>query len=111
MNKASNHKLIVTIVNKGMARKVVRASKQAGAEGGTVLFGKGSGIHEQVFFLGIHIEPERELILTLVPDEKLESVLTAVKKAGELDRPGKGIGFVLDSKKVAGVYHLLHSYS
>ncbi|MGA8942427.1 MAG: P-II family nitrogen regulator [Thermoactinomyces sp.] len=111
MNKEPNHKLIVTVVNKGKGRKVVKASKQAGAEGGTVLFGKGSGIHELVTFLGIHIEPEKEVILTLIPDEKLESVLKAVTKAGELDRPGKGISFVLDTKKVVGIHHLLHPHS
>lgn len=111
MNKQSNHKLIVTVVNKGMARKVVKASKQAGAEGGTVLFGKGSGIHDMVSFLGIQIEPEKEVILTLIPDEKLEPVLKAIKKAGELDRPGKGISFVLDTNKIVGIHHLLHPYS
>ena len=111
MSKVPNHKLIVTVVKKGLARKVVKASKKAGAEGGTVLFARGSGIHELVSFLGIHIEPEKEVILTLVPEDKQEPILDAVNDAGELDRPGNGIGFVMSEKKIAGITHLLQSYS
>ena len=106
MSKVPDHKLIVTVVKKGLAKKVVRASKQAGAEGGTVMFARGSGIRECVSFLGIHIEPEKEVILTLVPEEKLQPILKAVKEAGGLDRPGNGIGFVMDTKKIAGISHL-----
>ncbi|MGO4889216.1 P-II family nitrogen regulator [Anaerobacillus sp. MEB173] len=102
-----NHKLLITIVKKGAASKIVKATKAAGAEGGTILFGKGTGIHEKKTFLGITIEPEKELILTLVPVEKIDSILTAVNKAGKLDKPGNGIGFVVDVKKVAGIVHLL----
>ncbi|WP_124726767.1 P-II family nitrogen regulator [Staphylospora marina] len=111
MNAASSHKLIVTVVKKGLARKVVPASKKAGAEGGTVLFAKGTGIHEAASFLGIPIEPEKELILTLVPADKLDPILSAIVKAGDLDRPGYGISFVLDTKKIAGICHLLQPYS
>lgn len=110
MNEALNHKLIVTIVNKGAARKVVTASKKAGAQGGTVLLAKGSGIHELTSILGIQIEPEKELILTLVSPDKLDVILDAIVKAGKLDRPGYGISFVLDTKKIAGIHHLLRPY-
>jgi nitrogen regulatory protein PII len=101
----ANHSLIVTIVNKGMARKVVRTSKQAGAEGGTVMVGKGTGAHELKLF-GIIIEPEKEVILTLVGEDKVDSVLEALVSAGKLAQPGYGIAFVVDVKKVAGICHL-----
>jgi len=47
--------LIVTIVNKGDAEKVVESSKRAGAEGGTIMHGRGTGIHEHARLLGITI--------------------------------------------------------
>lgn len=37
--------LIVTIVNKGHCGTVLDASLEAGAEGGTIITGRGSGIH------------------------------------------------------------------
>ncbi|WP_233248458.1 hypothetical protein [Desulfonatronum sp. SC1] len=42
--------MIVTIVNKGGSEKIVNASKSAGAEGGTVMPGRGAGIREKRSF-------------------------------------------------------------
>jgi nitrogen regulatory protein P-II 1 len=91
-----SHKLLITIVKKAAAKKVVKASKEAGAEGGTILFGRGTGIHENRKFLGITVEPEKEVILTLVHNDRIDSVLSAVEKAGKLDQPGNGMGFLVD---------------
>lgn len=102
--------LIVTIVPKGQAEKVVSASKKAGAEGGTVLYGRGTGIREHKKLFGLSIEPEKEIILTLVPGTKTDQVLEAVVEAGQLDRPGTGIGFVLDARKIVGINHLINLY-
>lgn len=101
------HKLIVTIVKKGVAKKIVKASKQAGAEGGTILYAKGTGVHENKTFLGIAVEPEKEVILTLVQTEKVDEVLDKIVEAGKLDKPGNGVGFVINTKGVGGICHLL----
>lgn len=99
--------LIVTIVNRGFSERVVRASKQAGAEGGTIFFGRGTGIHENKKLLGIPIEPEKEIVLTAVPKEMTEKVLSTIVEAAKLDQPGMGIAFVLELKQIAGICHLL----
>lgn len=103
----NNHDLIVTIVKRGHADKIVKASKQAGAEGATILYGRGSGIHEQKKLLGIAIEPEKDIVLTVIHQDKTDAVLAAINKAGEMDKPATGIAFVLELKKVAGISHLL----
>ena len=101
-NRLNPHKLIVTILKKGTARAAVQAAKKAGARGATVMLGRGTGIHERTF-LGIHWNPEKEVILILVPDEQVETILDALVTAGKLDKPGTGIGFVLDTKKIGGI--------
>jgi len=98
--------LIVTIINKGWADEIVEAARSAGAEGGTVLYGRGTGVHERKSFFGILIEPEKEVVLTLIRRECTQSVLQAIIKAGQLERPGTGIAFVLDVSQVAGIIHL-----
>jgi nitrogen regulatory protein P-II 1 len=102
-----DHDLIVTIVSKGRSERVVKASKEAGAEGGTILFARGTGIHETKSFFGIPIEPEKEMILTIVPEKITSTVLEAIVQAGDLHTPGAGIAFVLPVKAVAGICHLL----
>lgn len=107
MDETSKFDLIVTIVNKGFGDQIIDATKDAGAAGGTVISGRGTGVHEYAKLFSISIEPEKEVILTLVPDNMTRNVLEAIVKNGELDKPGKGISFVLNVEKVAGINHLL----
>ncbi|KAF1084222.1 hypothetical protein SPSYN_02626 [Sporotomaculum syntrophicum] len=107
MKIAREHELIVTIVRKGWAERVINAAKNAGARGGTILHGRGVGVHEQKKLLGLPIEPEKEIILTLIHRDKTNEVLKAIVDAGQLQKPGMGVGFVLDVDKVVGVVELL----
>ncbi|RXI95555.1 PII family protein [Anaerobacillus alkaliphilus] len=101
------HKLIITIVKKGQAKKIVKASKQAGAEGGTVIFGRGTGVHENKSFLGIPIVPEKELILTLTTSDISDRVISAIEDEGRLCTPGSGLAIVIGTKAITGIAHLL----
>ena len=105
MNETIKFELIVTIVNKGKAWDVIEASKKAGAEGGTIMGGRGAGIHENIKILGIPIEPEKEIILTLVPSTITDKVLESISNSVGLRKPGKGIAFVLDIEKTVGICH------
>ena len=104
---SNEHKLIVTIIKKGKAEKIVEAARKAGARGGTILHGRGVGVHECKKIMGIPIEPEKEIVLTIIHEELAQEVLQAIIEAGNLNQPGKGIGFVLDVEKVVGVACLL----
>lgn len=101
--------LIVTIVNKGFAEEVVDAAKRTGAGGGTILNGRGTGIHENAKLLGIPIEPEKEIVLTLIESVNTEKTLEAITDAVGLDKPSKGVAFVLGVEKAVGICHLLKS--
>lgn len=99
--------LIVTIVNKGFAEVVVDAAKKAGAEGGTIINGRGTGIHENMKLFGVLIEPEKEIVLTIIDRTKSENVLIAIRNAVDLNKPGMGVAFVLEIEKTVGICHLL----
>ena len=97
--------LIVTIVPKGSAEKALRASQEAGAEGGTILYGRGAGIHETRKILGVPIEPEKEILLTVVPRAVSDHVLETIVNAAHLNEPGAGIAFTVGLDRVAGICH------
>lgn len=105
-----NHRLIVTIVKKGIASKVVAATKKAGVGGGTIFLGRGTAnkkIYLQIF--GMDYDPEKEVILTLVEQEKVDMALEVITRETHLDKPGQGVAFVLRVKELSGIVHLLAS--
>lgn len=97
------YQLIITIVERGKAEDVVKCAKKGGAEGGTILTGRGAGGPDTSKILGILIEPEKEVIFTLIEKEKTDDVLQAIVDGMELEKPGKGIAFVIDVPKAAGI--------
>lgn len=97
--------LIITIVKRGLAEDVVEAAKKAGAAGGTILHGRGTGIHEKVKIMGIAIHPEKEIVLILINTDITDKVSKAIAEAVEIDKPGHGVSFVIGVKKTAGISH------
>lgn len=104
------HDLIITIVNKGHSCDVIDASKEGGAQGGTILHGRGSGVHDTAKLFGIRIEPEKEVILILAESTKTDLIVEEISKKLNINKPGKGVLFVLDVKRVAGVHHLIKDF-
>ena len=100
-------KLLIVIVKKDLARRVLKACKKAGSEGGTVLQGRGIGHHNEGSILGVKIEPEKAVILTVVPNDKVDPVISKVRASVRLDKPGTGIAFVVNSRSICGIAHLL----
>lgn len=102
-----NPRLIVSIVRKGWGDTILEATMKAGAHGGTVLLGRGIGRNEQMRVFGIQIEPEKEVVLTLVPSDLVDRVLQEVVRAAELTAPGNGLAFVVAVDQIAGIVHLV----
>ncbi len=98
-------KLIAAILPKGVAGKVMDAARQAGAEGGTILLARGTGVHEADKFFGISVSSEKEMLLVLAEVERVQGILEAVVETGRLDEPAKGIAFVLLVDEVTGIVH------
>lgn len=97
--------LIISIVRKGWGDKILESSCTAGAEGGTIMFGRGVGVHEKQKILGIPIEPEKEIVLSVTSTNRADAVLDHIVQSAELDKPGAGIAFVIPVEKVVGVAH------
>jgi nitrogen regulatory protein PII len=97
----NSYKLIITVVNKGKAEKVLDVSHNAGAVGGTVLSGHGAAVR---LLLGISVEPEKDIILIIIEDTKVQTVMDALVKELELNESHTGIAFVISLEQVVGLY-------
>ena len=96
----TTHELIVVILNEGCSDMVMAAARPAGATGGTVLAGKGTGARESEKFLGISLASEKDVVLIVAEKTKKAAIMKAImKNAG----PGTQAGAICFSLPVTNV--------
>lgn len=95
MAQENKHELIVCIVNSGYSENVMAAARSAGARGGSILRGRGSANPEAEEFFNIAIQPDKEVVLVLVPADIKDEVMKAIYKNAGLSTEGVGIVFSL----------------
>jgi len=95
--------MILCIVNTGFSETVMDAAKEVGARGGTVIHARGTANKEAEQFFQITIQPDKEIVLILVPSEIKDDVLHAVYRSAGLKSEGQGIAFSLPVDSVVGI--------
>lgn len=100
----TSHECIVCIVNTGFADTVMDAARKFGARGGTILHARGTANRAAEEFFHITIQPEKELVLILVPTAIKNDILHALYQAVGLDTPGQGIAFSLPVDGAVGLF-------
>ena len=97
------HELIVAIITKCCFAEVKAAANSAGARGGTLIHALGMGGEEAQKFLGISIQPEKDIILIVVRREEKNKVMKAIAEAAGINTQGKGIIFSLPVDSAIGL--------
>jgi len=95
--------LVITIVNRGYAELVVDASREVGAKGGTIIYARGTGVKDVEKFMNISIQPEKEVVLTLVRKEEVKNVIHEILAAAGLKTKAAGISFTLPVTDFVGI--------
>lgn len=106
MGKDMKFELIIAVVNGGFSSKVVDAAKEAGAGGATLIKGRGTGIHETDNFLGVRIQPEKDIIIILSPKSDRNKIMQAIVEQAGLSTEGQGLCFSLPVEDWSGICHL-----
>jgi nitrogen regulatory protein P-II 1 len=94
-------RLITCIVQRGLGDTIVNAAQDAGAQGATVFYAKGSGVRERLGVLGVAVEVEKEVVNIVVSSNQLDTVFSNIYLAGNLDTPGMGFMYVTPLEKAA----------
>ena len=97
------HEIIFCIVNAGFSDSVMDAAKEFGARGGTVIHARGTANSEAEKLYKITIQPEKEIVMILVPKNIKNDILHALYKAVGLNTAGQGIAFSLPVTEVVGI--------
>ena len=101
--KKFKHEVIFCIVNAGFSDAVMDAAKQFGARGGTVIHARGTANKEAEKLFEITVQPEKEIVMILVPTEIKNDILHALYRAVGLNTPGQGIAFSMPVDEAVGL--------
>lgn len=96
------HSLIMAVVKRGFADTVMEVAKAEGAQGGTIIHARGTSTIETQKFMGISIEPEKDLLLILVNDDNRSAIMKAINDKAGLNLEGNGLIFALPVDEVLG---------
>jgi len=96
-------KIVFAPVKTHKTDPVVDAAKEAGATGATIIPARGTGMREAKTFFGLTLEDQTDIVIFLLEEHIVKQVVEAIKTAGEFDKPGTGIAFVLPVEEVLGL--------
>lgn len=99
--------MLVAIVERGYCETVMKAAKTAGAKGGTVLHGRGTGSLDATKVLGITIEPEKDIVLIVTDKSIRKDIMKAIYQEVGLTTEGKGIVISLPVEDIIGLSSLV----
>jgi nitrogen regulatory protein PII len=92
---AKKLELVVCIANAGFSTNVMEAARSAGAQGGTIIRARGSANPESEEFFHINVQPNKEMVMILVPKDIKDEVMKAIYKENGLSGEAQGIVFSL----------------
>jgi len=84
------HNCVLAIVNRGFAEKVVEIAEQSGAEGVTILHGRGAEADQKVVLpiINIELQPEKEIVLFISGRRVSERIADTLLTDPQLDQDG-----------------------
>ncbi|MCM1043042.1 MAG: P-II family nitrogen regulator [Corallococcus sp.] len=100
----SKFQLIIIVINGGYSDLVMRHAKEAGARGGTVLHARGTGDSEIAAMFGITIQPDKELIIIIAPENDKDAIMKAIAKGAGVNTEAQGIVFSVPVDETIGIF-------
>jgi hypothetical protein len=103
MKQAYEYEVIFCIVNSGYGEAVMDTAKTVGARGGTIINARGTASLEAEKIFGITVQPEKEIVMIVVPAKIKDDVLHALYKDVGLQTAGQGIAFSMPVDGAVGL--------
>jgi nitrogen regulatory protein P-II 1 len=102
--------LLIATVKSDLTDKIVKAAKQVGAPGSTVMPAHGTGINEAKSFFGLDLDITSDVIMFILEEHLVDDVLEAIGTAGDFGKPGTGVAFVIPVTKTLGLQSQVMHY-
>ncbi len=99
----TKYEAVFCVVNAGFSDNVMFAARKAGAAGGTIIKGRGTTSTQAEEMFNITIQPEKEIVIILVPAESKDDVLHMLYSKAGLESEANGIAFSVPVTKAVGL--------
>ena len=96
------YEIILAIANEGYTDNVMDAARAAGARGGTVLHGKGTGSKDAEKFFNVSIASEKEVIMIVAKAEEKEAIMKSIVTEAGIGTEAGAVVLSLPVSAIAG---------
>lgn len=97
------YQAIITIMDRGICNRAVEAVTDTGSHSGTLLKGRGSGLHEKKTILNMALEPEKDILLLVSKEENVDTIINSLDDCLNITEPGKGLLFSMQVNRIHGM--------
>ncbi len=95
--------MIFVICNNGYASDVMEIAKSQGAGGGTIIKGRGSAGKDIQHFLGITIQPEKDIVMIVVSTEIRNNIMKEISSKMGVGTKSHAICFSVPVDATVGI--------
>lgn len=96
------HEIILAIANEGYTDNVMDAARAAGARGGTVFHGKGTGSKDAEKFFNVSIASEKEVVMIVAKAEEKEAIMRSIVTEAGIGTEAGAVCLSLPVSAIAG---------
>jgi len=102
MESATGMKALYIVSNAGYSEVITDILRAAGAKGATIMHARGEGTRHETF-MGITLDHEREVIVSIVDDETAEKAMADIKEKAGWQTDVHGICYTTPVDRVVGM--------
>lgn len=103
LETSKKYKLILTICNRGNSDVVMKAAKEAGARGGTLLHARRVGYEDMANFFGFTIQPEKDVVVILAESFQCKGIMEAITQAAGIGTECRALVFSMPVDEIMGM--------
>ena len=103
MTNKSKYHLIITVASEGSSEKIMNAAKKNGANGGTLVKGRGLGGKNTFKLFNLTLEPEKDVVFIVCKDEDKNKIMQGVLEKGGMNTDARGMCFSLPIDHMIGM--------
>ncbi len=103
MKEKCDYHLIISVTNEGNAEKVMNIAKKNGANGGTLIKGRGMGGKSNFKFFNMTIDPEKDVLLIVCHKDVKNKIMASILEKEGINTEARGMCISLPIDNMVGI--------